>query len=295
MGPALTAQNPSPPTGGRGCGTPGPARGPRGLPTRSPAFLRKPAAGRAEDTAGSRGPADASTARGPTRRVLPASLPARTGLSAATPKQAGATGRNGRQSEVDGRPAGWTRAQPSSHRTRWAPGPAGKRSARQPGAERPAAGPGGPRARREAPHAAPAPPPSPRCRALRRQQVLKRRGPEPASHWPAPPLYGPIRGGSAVGGGVGGRESCCACARHAAAVWAPCGFCEGSVRAGSAVCHKPSQPQGQLEYNDRDRHRHGRRGVAAGSVLSRSQMKSKASPLPFNSFRVATPGTLEMM
>lgn len=93
----------------------------------------------------------------------------------------------------------WTPARPHSHRTRWAPGPAGKRSAPRSGRARPAVGAGGSRARRgseptprpprgRAPRAAPdPPPPSPplsgpaaAAGAFQRGGVLRR-----LPYWPA--------------------------------------------------------------------------------------------------------------
>lgn len=151
--------------------------------------------------------------------------------------------RRRRQQQRRGGPGSRARvspARPRSHRTRWAPGPAGKRSAPRNGGGRPTAGVGGSRAR----HRGEPPPPPPR-----------RPAPAPSPPPPSPPLSGaaaaaarskeagswagfltgqrrvedgPIRSRSVVGGGGWGGKGFTARAREAR--------CWGTGGGGEATC-----------------------------------------------------------
>lgn len=222
MGPstaalALTAQNTSPPHCQGGLRHSQPHQRPtRAFPPTAQESCGKPPGGSAEETAGSRDRADASAARDDPQRPAgpPADsaclLPSRTGLLAASPKEAVATGRTRRQREVEAGPRGGPR--PAALSPYSLGGGSGwkakcatvRRGAPGSGARRPQS-PAGSAARSAHPATAIAAMP-----VRRRQRLLKRRGPGPAFYWPAPPGCGPISGGSAVGGGVGGRVPACA-------------------------------------------------------------------------------------
>lgn len=152
--------------------------------------------------------------------LLPSSLPPRPG--GGLPKEGGGSGADTAAERGRARPAGWTPARPRSHRTRWAPGPVGKRSEPRTGAARPAAvvpggsripprrGGGPPLSRRPAPGVAPGPPqpPSPLLSGAAAAGACSKE----AGSWEGflsgqqRVEDGPIRSLPAVGGGVGGER-----------------------------------------------------------------------------------------